>query len=158
LKEAKKKLEDEIRTLDRELKEEIPKALKTAAAMGDLSENAEYQAAKERQSFLQARLFQLRDRLATLSMVNLSKIPTDKVSYGSKVVLLDLDTDKEVTYKLVSSEESNVKEGLISTASPIGKSLMGHEEGDEVEIRTPGGVKNYEILRFTTFHDDKKSP
>jgi len=154
LKEAKKKLEDEIRTLDRELKEEIPKALKTAAAMGDLSENAEYQAAKERQSFLQARLFQLRDRLATLSMVNLSKIPTDKVSYGSKVVLLDLDTDKEVTYKLVSSEESNVKEGLISTASPIGKSLMGHEEGDEVEIRTPGGVKNYEILRFTTFHDD----
>jgi len=154
LKEAKKKLEDEIRTLDRELKEEIPKALKTAAAMGDLSENAEYQAAKERQSFLQARLAQLRERLATLSMVNLSKIPTDKVSYGSKVVLLDLDTDKEVTYKLVSSEESNVKEGLISTASPIGKSLMGHEEGDEVEIRTPGGVKNYEILRFTTFHDD----
>ncbi|MEE8460592.1 MAG: transcription elongation factor GreA [Acidobacteriota bacterium] len=154
MKEAKKKLEDEIRTLDRELKEEIPKALKTAAAMGDLSENAEYQAAKERQSFLQARLFQLRDRLATLSMVNLSKIPTDKVSYGSKVVLLDLDTDKEVTYKLVSSEESNVKEGLISTASPIGKSLMGHQEGDEVEIRTPGGVKNYEILRFTTFHDD----
>ncbi len=153
MKEAKKKLEDEIRTLDRELKEEIPKALKTAAAMGDLSENAEYQAAKERQSFLQARLAQLRERLATLSMVNLSKIPTDKVSYGSTVVLLDLDTDKEVTYKLVSSEESNVKEGLISTASPIGKSLMGHEEGDEVEIRTPGGVKNYEIVRFTTFHD-----
>ncbi len=154
MKEAKKKLEDEIRTLDRELKEEIPKALKTAAAMGDLSENAEYQAAKERQSFLQARLFQLRDRLATLSMVNLSKIPTDKISYGSKVVLLDLDTDKEVTYKLVSSEESNVKEGLISTASPIGQSLMGHEDGDEVEIRTPGGVKHYEIVRFTTFHDD----
>ena len=153
MKEAKKKLEDEIRTLDRELKEEIPRALKTAAAMGDLSENAEYQAAKEIQSFLQARLFQLRDRLATLSLVNLSKIPTDKISYGSKVVLLDLDTDKEVTYKLVSSEESNVKEGLISTASPIGKSLMGHEEGDEVEIRTPGGVKNYEILRFTTSHD-----
>ena len=153
MKEAKKKLEDEIRTLDRELKEEIPKALKTAAAMGDLSENAEYQAAKERQSFLQARLFQLRDRLATLSLVNLSKIPTDKISYGSKVVLLDLDTDKEVTYKLVSSEESNVKEGLISTASPIGQSLMGREEGDEVQIRTPGGVKNYEIVRFTTFHD-----
>ena len=153
MKEAKKKLEDEIRTLDRELKEEIPKALKTAAAMGDLSENAEYQAAKERQSFLQARLAQLRERLATLSLVNLSKIPTDKVSYGSKVVLLDLDTDKEVTYKLVSSEESNVKEGLISTASPIGQSLMGHGEGDEVEIRTPGGVKNYEIVRFTTYHD-----
>ncbi len=153
MKEAKKKLENEIRKLGRELKAEIPKALKTAAAMGDLSENADYQAAKERQSFLQIRLAQLRERLATLSMVNLSKIPTDKVSYGSKVVLLDLDTDKEVTYKLVSSEESNVKEGLISTASPIGQSLMGREEGDEVQIRTPGGVKNYEIVQFTTLHD-----
>jgi len=153
LKEAKKKLENEIRKLGRELKAEIPKALKTAAAMGDLSENADYSAAKERQSFLQVRLAQLRERLATLSMVNLSKIPTDKVSYGSKVVLLDLDTDKEVTYKLVSSEESNVKEGLISTASPIGQSLMGREEGDEVQIRTPGGIKNYEIVQFTTLHD-----
>ena len=153
MKEAKIKLENEIRKLGRELKAEIPKALKTAAAMGDLSENADYQAAKERQSFLQVRLAQLRERLATLSMVNLSKIPTDKVSYGSKVVLLDLDTDKEVTYKLVSSEESNVKEGLISTASPIGQSLMGREEGDEVQIRTPGGVKNYEIVQFTTLHD-----
>lgn len=153
MKEAKKQLENEIRKLGRELKAEIPKALKTAAAMGDLSENADYQAAKERQSFLQVRLAQLRERLATLSMVNLSKIPTDKVSYGSKVVLLDLDTDKEVTYKLVSSEESNVKEGLISTASPIGQSLMGREEGDEVQIRTPGGVKNYEIVQFTTLHD-----
>ena len=101
----------------------------------------------------QARLAHLRERLAKLSMVNLSKVPTDKVSYGSKVVLLDLDTDKEVTYKLVSSEESNVKEGLISTASPIGKSLMGREEGDEVQIRTPGGIKNYEIVQFTTLHD-----
>lgn len=153
MKEAKKKLENEIRKLGRELKAEIPKALKTAAAMGDLSENADYQAAKERQSFLQVRLAQLGGRLAELSMVNLSKIPTDKVSYGSKVVLLDLDTDKEVTYKLVSSEESNVKEGLISTASPIGQSLMGREEGDEVQIRTPGGIKNYEIVQFTTLHD-----
>ncbi len=153
MKEAKKKLEDELRKLGRELKEEIPKALKTAADMGDLSENAEYQAAKERQSYLQARLAHLRERLAKLSMINLNKVPTDKVSYGSKVVLLDLDTDKEVTYKLVSSEESNVKEGLISTASPIGKSLMGCTEGDEVQIRTPGGIKNYEIVQFTTLHD-----
>ncbi len=153
MKEAKKKLEDEVRKLDRELKEEIPKALKIAAAMGDLSENAEYQAAKERQSYLQARLAHLRERLARLSLINLSKVPTDKVSYGSKVVLLDLDTDKEVIYKLVSTEESNVKEGLISTTSPIGKSLMGHEEGDEVQIQTPGGVKNYEIVQLTTLHD-----
>ena len=154
MKEAKKKLEEEVRKLDRERKDEIPKALKTAADMGDLSENAEYQAAKERQSYLQARLAQLRERLAKLSMINLSKVPTDRVSYGSKVVLLDLDTDKEVTYKLVSVEESDVKEGLISTTSPIGKSLMGSEEGDEVEIRTPGGIKNYEIVRLTTLHDE----
>ncbi len=154
MKEAKKKLEDEIRKLDRELKEEIPKALKTAADMGDLSENAEYQAAKERQSYLQARLAHLRERLAKLSMINLSKVPTDRVSYGSKVVLLDLDTDKKVTYKLVSIEESDVKEGLISTTSPIGKSLMGREEGDEVQIQTPGGVKNYEIVQLTTLHDE----
>ena len=153
MKEAKKKLGDEIRKLDRELKEEIPKALKTAADMGDLSENAEYQSAKERQSYLQARLAHLRERLAKLSMINLNKVPTHKVSYGSKVVLLDLDTDKEVTYKLVTSEESNAKEGLISTASPIGKSLMGHEQGDEVQIRTPGGVKNYQIVQLTTLHD-----
>ena len=154
MKEAKKKLEDEIRKLDRELKEEIPKALKTAADMGDLSENAEYQAAKERQSYLQARLAHLRERLAKLSMINLSKVPTDRVSYGSKVVLLDLDTDKKVTYKLVSIEESDVKEGLISTTSPIGKSLMGNEEGDAVQIRTPGGVKNYKIVQLTTLHDE----
>ncbi len=153
MKEAKKKLEDELRKLGRELKEEIPKALKTAADMGDLSENAEYQAAKERQSYLQARLAHLRERLAKLSMINLSKVPTDKVSYGSKVVLLDLDTDKEVTYKLVSSEESNVKKGLISTASPIGKSLMGCKEKDEVQTRTPGGDKNYKIVQLTTLHD-----
>lgn len=153
MKEAKKKLEDEIRKLDRELKDEIPKALKTAVELGDLSENAEYQSAKERQSYLQAKLAHLRERLAKLSMIDLSKVPTDKVSYGSKVVLLDLDADKEVTYKLVSSEESNVKEGLISTTSPIGKSLMGREEGDEVQIRTPGGVKNYEIVQLNTLHD-----
>ena len=153
MKEAKKKLEDEVRKLDRELKDEIPKALKTAADMGDLSENAEYQAAKERQSYLQARLAHLRERLAKLSMINLNKVPTDRVSYGSKVVLLDLDTDKKVTYKLVSIEESDVKEGLISTTSPIGKSLMGHEEGDEVQIQTPGGVKNYQIVHLTTLHD-----
>ena len=154
MKEAKKKLLDEIRKLDRELKREIPKALKTAVELGDLSENAEYQSAKERQAYLQAQLAHLRERLAKLSMINLNKVPTDKISYGSKVVLLDLDTGKEVTYRLVSSEESNVSEGLISTASPIGKSLMGHRQGDEVQIHTPGGVKNYEIVHLTTIHDE----
>ncbi len=153
LKEAKKKLEDEIRKLDREVRDEIPKALKKAADMGDLSENAEYQTAKERQSYLQAQLGHLRERLGKLSMINLSKVPTDKISYGSRVVLLDLDTGKKVTYRLVSSEESNVPEGLISTTSPIGRSLMGHKQRDEVQIQTPGGEKNYQIVKLTTIHE-----
>ncbi len=151
--EARKKLEDEIKKLDRELKDELPKAFKKALEMGDLRENAEYQTAKERQSYVQAQLAALRARLSKLSMVNLSKIPIDKVSYGSTVVVLDLDSNKETTYKLVTSEESNVAEGLISTTSPIGHSLMGHEEGDEVRIQTPGGTRTYEIVKLTTIHD-----
>lgn len=139
--------------MERELKEELPKALQVATAMGDLSENAEYQSAKERQSYVQAELAQLRGRLATLSMVNLSKIPHDRVSYGSTVTMVDLDSGAEVTYRLVTSEESDASQGSISTSSPIGRSLMGHEEGDEVEIRTPGGVKNYEITALRTIHD-----
>jgi transcription elongation factor GreA len=156
LKDAKKKLEDEIRKLDRELKEELPLAFKKALEMGDLRENAEYQSAKERQSYVQAQLGQLRQRLSALSMVNFSKIPRDKVSYGSTVVLTDLETGQEVTYRLVLSEESNAAGGLISTSSPIGKSLMGHEEGDEVHIVTPRGDKRYEITRLTTIHDEQQ--
>ena len=151
--EAKRKLEDAIRKLDRELKDELPKAFKKALEMGDLRENAEYQTAKERQSYVQSQLAVLRQRLARLSMVNLSKIPTDKISYGSTVVLLDVATDKKITYKLVTSEEADVSKGWISTTSPIGRSLMGHTEGDEVKIQTPGGQKTYEIVRLTTIHE-----
>jgi transcription elongation factor GreA len=153
LKDAKKKIEDQIRALDRELNEELPKALEKAREHGDLRENAEYQAAKERQTFVQAQVSQLRNRLASLSLVNLDKIPTDRVSYGSIVVIVDLDTEEESTYRLVTSEESDVTKGIISTTSPIGRSLMGHEEGDEVEIRTPRGTKTYEIVQLTTLHD-----
>lgn len=152
--DARKKLEDEIKKLDRELKDELPKALKKALEMGDLRENAEYQTAKERQSYVQAQLASLRARLSKLSMVNLNKIPLGKVSYGSTVVVLDLDSNKETTYKLVTSEETNVAEGLISTTSPIGRSLMGHEEGDEVRIQTPGGMRTYEIVKLRTIHDE----
>ena len=153
MKEAKKKLEAEIKKLDRELKDELPKALTKALEMGDLRENAEYQTAKERQSFVQARLGQLRERLAKLSLVDLSKIPTDRISYGSTVVVVDRDSDRKLTYRLVSSEESDVSKGWISTVSPIGKSLMGHEAGDEVQIRTPGGEKNYEIISLKTLYE-----
>ncbi|MCY3774654.1 MAG: transcription elongation factor GreA [Candidatus Aminicenantes bacterium] len=154
MKQAKAKLEKEIRKLERELREELPAALKKALQLGDLRENAEYQTAKERQSYVQAHLANLQQRLANLSLINLSKIPTDRVSYGSTVVLFDLDTENEVTYRLVTSEESDVKAGLISTTSPIGRSLMNREEGDEVQIQTPGGTKHYEIVELTTIHDE----
>ena len=154
MKQAKAKLELEIRKLERELREELPAALKKALQLGDLRENAEYQTAKERQSYVQAHLANLQQRLANLSLINLSKIPTDRISYGSTVVLFDLDTEAEVTYRLVTSEESDVKAGLISTTSPIGRSLMNREEGDEVQIRTPGGTKHYEIVELTTIHDE----
>ncbi len=153
MKNAKDKLEQRIRALERELNEELPLALKKALEMGDLRENAEYQTAKERQSYVQAELGQLRGRLAKLSLVNLNKIPHGKVSYGSTVVLMDLESGEESTYRLVTSEETDVTNGLISTSSPIGKSLMGHEEGDEVEIRTPRGTKTVEITKLTTLHE-----
>ncbi len=156
MKEVKRELEERIRKLERELKDELPKALKKALEMGDLRENAEYQAAKERQSYVQAELAQLRQRLAKLSLVNLNKIPEGKISYGSTVVLYDVDRDQEVTYRLVTSEEADVAKGLISTTSPIGRSLMGRQAGDEVVIQTPGGVRTYEIVKLTTIHDQQE--
>ena len=155
MKEAKEKLQEEIRKLNRELRDELPKALKIAIEHGDLRENAEYQTAKERQSYVQAQLANLQQRLAALSMIDLTKIPTDRISYGSTVVLFDLNNEEEITYRLVTSEEADVKSGLISTTSPIGKSLMSRQQGDEVEIRTPGGQKSYEILALTTIHESE---
>ncbi len=153
MRDAKKKIEEQIRALERELNEELPKALESARELGDLRENAEYQAAKERQSLVQAQLGDLWERLSRLSLVNLNKIPTDRVSYGSTVVIMDVEKEEEKTYRLVTSEESDVNNGLISTTSPIGRSLMGHEVGDEVEIRTPRGSRTFEILKLTTIHE-----
>lgn len=150
---AKKQLEEKIIALERELRDELPKALQKAIELGDLRENAEYHSAKDRQAYVTAELAQLRQRLAALSMIDLSKIPTDRVSYGSTVELYDIDNDTQVTYRLVSVEESDVNKGLISTTSPIGKSLMGKQEGDEVEIQTPRGIRNYEVLSFKTLHE-----
>ena len=153
--DPRKKLEEEIQALEKELRDELPKALKTAAALGDLSENADYSAARERQDFVRARLGQLKQRLAELSLINFDKIPRDRISLGSTVVLLDVDKDEEVTYRLVTSEDANVNEGLISTTSPIGKSLLNKKDGDEVSVKIPSGTRNFEVLRFTTLHDQK---
>src|SRR5690348_11005127 len=115
--DIKKKLEEEVAALEKELREELPKALKTAAALGDLSENADYSAARERQDFVRVRLGQLKQRLADLSLINFDKIPRDRISLGSTVELLDVDKNEEVTYKLVTSEDANAPAGLISTTS-----------------------------------------
>ena len=153
--DIKRKLEEEVHSLEKELREELPKALKIAASLGDLSENADYQAARERQDFVRVRLGQLKQRLADLSLINFDKIPRDRISLGSKVVLLDLDKNEEVTYKLVTSEDANVAAGLISTTSPIGRSLLNKREGETVEVKIPSGTRKFEIISFTTMYDQQ---
>ena len=151
--DIKKKLQDEIAALDRELRHDLPKEIHKARAHGDLSENAEYHAAKERQGYVNARLGQLKMRLAELSMVDLSKLPVDKVGLGSTVVVMDLQKDQEMTYKLVTSEEADVAAGRISTSSPIGRGLLGKSIGDTVQVNIPGGVRELEIVKLNTIHD-----
>jgi len=150
----KKKLEEEIKQLERELHHELPKEIRTARAHGDLSENAEYHMAKQRQSYVDARLAQLKQRMAELSMVNLDNLPKDKAAFGSRVVVYDGDKDEKIEYKLVTSEESDVTKGLISTTSPIGRSLMGKRVGDTATVVTPNGKRELEILKLTTIHED----
>lgn len=149
----RRKLEDEITQLDRELNYELPKEIATARAHGDLKENAEYKYAKERQLLVGMRLQQLRKRLAGLSLVNLAKIPRDRIGYGSRVTLLDLNSNDEVNYQLVTAEESDVSQGLISTTSPIGKALLGKRAGEAVNVRTPAGAREFEVVRLLTIYD-----
>ena len=151
--DIKKKLQDEIATLEYELRNELPREILKARAHGDLSENAEYHAAKDRQGFVNARLNQLKKRLAEISMVDFSKIPHDKVGLGSTVVVLDVKRDEEITYNLVTSEEADAANGKISTTSPIGRALLGKEVGDTARVMSPGGAKELEILKLTTIHD-----
>jgi len=149
----KKKIQDEINALEYELRNELPKEILRARELGDLSENAEYHAAKERQSIVSARLGQLQGRLREFSMIDMSKIPHDRVGLGSHVVVLDLTKDEELTYNLVTSEEADVQKGKISTSSPIGKGLLGKRVGDTVKFQIPGGMREMEILSLTTIHD-----
>jgi transcription elongation factor GreA len=151
---VKQKLQEEIKTLEYELTNELPKEIKKAAALGDLSENAEYHMAKQRQVFVNARLGQLKKRMAELAMINLNNIPKDKVAFGSTVTVYDNTKDEEIEYKLVTSEESDVSKGLISTTSPIGRSLMGKRVGESAQVVTPNGKRELEVLRLTTIHDE----
>jgi len=122
--------------------------------MGDLSENAEYHMAKQRQEFVNARLGQLKRRMAELSLVNLSNIPRDKAGFGSTVVVYDATKDEEFIYRLVTSEEADVVKGLISTTSPIGRGLVGKRVGDVTTVVTPNGKRELEVLKLTTIHDE----
>lgn len=154
MEELIKKLQDEIAALENEFRVELPREILKARAHGDLSENAEYHAAKERQGYVNARLGQLRARLRDLSMIDMSKIPHDRVGLGSSVTVLDIDKDEKILYKLVTSEDVDVAKGMISTSSPIGRGLLGKQVGDTVKIQIPGGSREMEIIKLTTIHGD----
>ena len=154
---VKKKLLEEIKALEHELTHELPKEIKKAAALGDLSENAEYHMAKQRQEFVNARLGQLKKRMGDLALVNLSNIPKDRVAFGSIIEVFDTSKDEKIEYTLVTSEESDVTKGKISTTSPIGKSLMGKKVGDVVDVVTPTGKRELEILKLATIHDQEQA-
>jgi transcription elongation factor GreA len=150
----KAKIQAEINQLEHELNLELPKEISVARAHGDLSENAEYKYAKERQGYVSARLGQLKKRMGDLGMLNLNNIPVDKAGYGSRVWLRDLSRNSEIEYKLVTSEEADAAQGLISTTSPIGRALLGRKSGDEVKVQTPAGVKEFEVIKIKTIHDE----
>ena len=150
----KQKLQREIDALEHELSVELPKEIAVARAHGDLSENAEYKFAKERQGYVNAKIGQLKKRMGDLGMLNLSNNPTDRSGYGSRIVVMDLQRSVEVEYKLVSSEEADVENGLIATTSPIGRALLNRRVGDEVQVATPNGKKEFEVMRLATIHED----
>lgn len=150
----KKKLQQEIDSLEHELNVELPKEIAIARAHGDLSENAEYKYAKERQGYVNAKIGQLKKRMGDLGMLNLTNIPKDRSGYGSRLVVIDIQKSVEIEYKLVSSEEADVEKGLISTTSPIGRALLNRKVGDEVQVLTPAGKKEFEILRLFTIHEE----
>src|SRR5215468_741004 len=155
LRKIRQRLEEEIAALERELSIDLPKEIAVARAHGDLSENAEYKFAKERQGYVNARIGQLKKRMGDLGMLNLNNIPKDRSGYGSRIVVLDVQREVKVEYKLVSSEEADVDKGHISTTSPIGRALLNRQVGDEIEVATPAGKKEFEVVRLVTIHDEE---
>ena len=147
-----RRFETEIRSLERELKLELPKEIQRARELGDLRENAEYQAAKERQRLVESQLSQLKKRVSEISLMNLDRLPRDRIAFGSTVHLRQPEGET-VVYRLVIAEDTDPSRGWISTASPIGRALMGREVGDEVTVPTPNGIREFEILKLTTIHD-----
>jgi len=155
--QIKRKLQEEMNALEHELVHDLPKEIKKAAALGDLSENAEYHMAKQRQEFVKARMRQLGKRIADLSMINMNNIPKDKVGLGSTVKVFDNTKNEEVEYKIVTSEESDVTAGKISTTSPIGRALLNKKVGETATFVTPNGPREMEVLSLSTIHDQAET-
>src|SRR5713101_1997432 len=151
---VKQRLQAELDGLESELRIHLPKEIKRAREFGDLRENSEYQTALQRQIMVKARIRELRQRMSEVASIDLSRVPRDKAAYGSTLVLYDAQRDEEITYRLVTPEESDPPAGLISTVSPIGRSLMGKEAGDEVVVTIPSGSRRFEIRRLKTLHDE----
>jgi len=153
LEATRKALEEEMKKLDNELRIELPKEIDRARQLGDLSENAEYHMALQRQQYVKARVVELQERIAALARVNLSSIPRDKAAYGSTLKLFDLEKEEELEIRLVTHEEADIQNGLYSVQSPIGKALLGKKAGDEVAVQTPGGKRTFEVLELKTLHE-----
>jgi transcription elongation factor GreA len=149
-----KKFEDELMMLEKELKTELPQEIKRARELGDLRENAEYHAAKERQRLVEARISLLKKRIGDIHLMNLDRIPREKVGFGSTVHLKDGASGAITVYQLVMPEDADVEQGLISTASPIGRAMLNKEEGDEVTVTTPAGSRQFELVKLSTIHDE----
>jgi transcription elongation factor GreA len=148
-----KKFEDEIAALNHELKLELPKEIKRARELGDLRENAEYQAAKERQRLVEARISMLQKRVSEIALINVDRIPKDRAGFGSTLHVVENNGEKLV-FQLVMPEDADAEKGLISTTSPIGRAFLNKEEGDSVSVTTPGGRREFEITKLYTIHDD----
>jgi len=149
-----RKFEDEIATLTHELKLELPKEIKRARELGDLRENAEYHAAKERQRLIEARISMLQKRVSEIALMNVDRIPRDRAGFGSTVHVVEGNGEKLV-FQLVMPEDANAEQGMISTTSPIGRAFLNKEAGDAVKVATPGGVREFEIVKLITIHDDE---
>jgi transcription elongation factor GreA len=148
-----KKFEDEISALDRELKLELPKEIKRARELGDLRENAEYSAAKERQRLVEARISMLKKRVSEIALINVDRIPSDRAGFGSTVHVVE-STGEQLVFQLVMPEDADAAKGLISTTSPIGRAFLNREPGDTVKVTTPGGPRQFEIVKLLTIHDE----
>ena len=148
-----KRFEDEIVVLERELNHDLPKEIQRARELGDLRENAEYHAAKERQTLVQTRISMLRQRVSEIQLMSLERIPRDKAGFGSKITVSE--NGKTTLFELVMPEDANPDLGLISVASPLGRAFSGREEGDDVVVTTPAGAREFSIVKLVTIHDEE---